>query len=85
MLAKHVARDTEQVGAEARVPHLVSPLHAASERGLHEVVQVAADLVAKEAINRHEVRAHQSFAGLGISTSPRREQLGVIGHERMLA
>ncbi len=83
---EHVARDREQVRAEARGrPELIARLDARQERLLREVVRLAGDLVLEEAVDVGEVAPAELLARARIAGAPARQQLEVgVTHARSL-
>jgi len=78
-----VARDREQVRAEARfAPELGARLQAGQERLLDEIIGLALDLVLEEPIDLVEVPRTQHLAGRPIIGAPALEQREVIIHRR---
>jgi hypothetical protein len=79
-----VARDGEQVGAEARcAPEALAPLHAREEGTLREVGGVVRDLVRKEPVDRLEVSLEELVARRAVAPAPALEQIAVTGRLRL--
>ncbi|MFO0631837.1 MAG: hypothetical protein U0168_03205 [Nannocystaceae bacterium] len=83
VLEQHVARDGEEVRAEAGVlAEAFATADATQHRLLHEIVDAVADLVAEEAVQRLEVTVEQRVAGVLVACTPAIEQLEIGLHRR---